>query len=619
MTQTPSPLCDAVRDFRLSWKTLAITDVVYKIIAFAILSTVVGIAFRMMLAFSGRTVLADEDIVYFLFEPAGWVSVIVVGALWLGVFALEQAALLWVLWRIHHGRQSGFVNALQFTLINARSILYLSARMMAIVLLAAVLLIAAVGMIYFTLLTRYDINYYLTEYPPEFLYALGFGSVVMITGTVALLRFVTDWFFALPLVLFEGVNPSLALSTSRERARGRRFLLLRWILGWALINLLLSIVITALVIWTGQLIVPGATGSLPLLAFMIGATLILWAGSNLVVNLLGSMTFSVMLFNLYRHYGSLQNLSRMEPELVPASGDKPGYQLTRTKVIIAALTGIILSIAVGAGTLYEVQLEDRTEIIAHRGASAAAPENSMAAVRQAIADKADWVEIDVQETAEGEVVVFHDSDFMKTANVDLKIWDATMADLEKIDIGGRFGSYFQDERVPTLRQVLAESKGKIQVLIELKYYGHDRQLEQRVADIVESEGMQGHVAVMSLSYDKVRKMKALRPAWKVGLLTSAALGSLTEVKADFLAVNARLANRDFVRSLHQTGKKVFVWTVNDAPTMSVMISQGVDGLITDDPALVGTVLNHRVNMNPAARLLLELAELLGVKPEIGLQ
>lgn len=182
-----------------------------------------------------------------------------------------------------------------------------------------------------------------------------------------------------------------------------------------------------------------------------------------------------------------------------------------------------------------------------------------------------------------------------------------------------FSLHWQVKRVPTLLQVLVESKGVIQVLIELIYYGHDRQLEQRVAEIVEAEGIQGHIAVISLNHDKVRKMKALRPEWKVGLLTSAALGDLTEVRADFLAVNARLANRDFVRSLHDIGKEVFVWTVNDAPTMSTMISQGVDGLITDKPALVGKVLNHRVSMSPVGRMLLELAGMLGVTPEIGIQ
>ncbi len=82
----------------------------------------------------------------------------------------------------------------------------------------------------------------------------------------------------------------------------------------------------------------------------------------------------------------------------------------------------------------------------------------MAAVQKAIEEDADWVEIDVQETADGEVVVVHDSDFMKLAGNPLKIWDATMADLKDIDIGSRFASEFADQRVPTLSQVLETAR-----------------------------------------------------------------------------------------------------------------------------------------------------------------
>ena len=171
------------------------------------------------------------------------------------------------------------------------------------------------------------------------------------------------------------------------------------------------------------------------------------------------------------------------------------------------------------------------------GSSAAAPENTMAAVRQALVDRADWVEIDVQETADGHVVLFHDSDFMKLAGVDLKIWDATLADLKDIDVGSWFGPDFKDERVPTLDEVLKECKGKAGVNIELKYYGHDEQLEQRVAEIVEANGMQDHVVFMSLKQDAVKKMKSLRPQWKVGLLMSVSAGDLKNIHADFLAVN----------------------------------------------------------------------------------
>jgi glycerophosphoryl diester phosphodiesterase len=157
------------------------------------------------------------------------------------------------------------------------------------------------------------------------------------------------------------------------------------------------------------------------------------------------------------------------------------------------------------------------------------------------------------------------------------------------------------------------------VNIELKYYGHDKQLEQRVADIVEAHDMASQIVAMSLSADGVRKMKALRPGWKVGLLMSVYAGDLKKVEADFLAVNAAFVSRRFVREAHRNGKQVYVWTVNDAPTMSTLIGRGVDGLITDKPALARSVLEQRAKMSAPERLLLELAGIFGVTPEFAEQ
>jgi glycerophosphoryl diester phosphodiesterase len=206
---------------------------------------------------------------------------------------------------------------------------------------------------------------------------------------------------------------------------------------------------------------------------------------------------------------------------------------------------------------------------------------------------------------------------MKLAGRDLKIWDATMEDLKEIDIGSWFDPRFQDQRVPTLAEVLDECKGKIRVNIELKYYGHDVQLEQRVADIVQSRGMASQVMAMSLKRDGVKKMKSIEPDWKVGLLMSVSAGDLNKIEADFLAVNVGFTSRRLVRRAHEQGREVFVWTVNDAPTMSTMIGRGVDGLLTDKPALARTVLEQRAQMSAPERLLLQLAGILGATPELG--
>ena len=100
---------------------------------------------------------------------------------------------------------------------------------------------------------------------------------------------------------------------------------------------------------------------------------------------------------------------------------------------------------------------------------------------------------------------------------------------------------------------------------------------------------------------------------------SVAAGNLKSIEADFLAVNASFANRSFIRAAHGNGKEVYVWTVNDAVTMSNLIGRGVDGIITDKPALAKIVLQQRAQMSSPERLLVELAGIFGIAPEISEQ
>ncbi|MEA1951986.1 MAG: glycerophosphodiester phosphodiesterase, partial [Planctomycetota bacterium] len=591
-----SLLSTAAADFRRSWKDLALTDIAYKIIAFVTLTPLVGILFRVLVSISGKSVLADQDILYFFLGPVGWICFVVVGGIWLGIVALEQAALLGILSAAAAGKRLGVLGALHFALAAARPVILVTARLLACTLLTILPFLAIIALIYFALLGSHDINFYLKEKPPVFWVALALAGITVTTLLAVMLRLATGWFFALPLVLFEQVAASDALRASRHRATGHRLSLLLWIVAWGLTTLVLSTLASSLVVLVGRLLVPNAIGSLWLLMIAIGVSLIFWSIANLAVNLLATTAFSTMLLNLYRELGSQGNFDPSQLNFAEANAGGVGLRLTPPRLITAGIAATAVAITAGAVAIDTVQLEDHTQVTAHRGASAAAPENTMAAVKRAIEEGTDWVEIDVQETADDEVVVFHDSDFMKLAGVDLKIWDATMADLEKIDIGSRFAPQFKDQRVPTLAQVLDQCKGRVGVNIELKYYGHDKQLEQRVVDIVEAHGMANDVVIMSLKVDAVKKVKSIRPDWKVGLLMSVSAGGLDKLDADFLAVNAGFANRSFIRSAHDLHKEVYVWTVNDATTMSMMISRGVDSLITDKPGLAKSVLEQRAKL-----------------------
>ena len=608
-------MIDALRDFRRSWKKLALTSLVFKIIAVVLLTPLAGLLFRFLIMMSGTPVLTDVDLVYLFIRPLGLGCVIVAGALWLGIIALEQTALLGILWTKPLEQRLGVVGALRFTAANAWAVIQVTARIIALTLLTVAPFAAVAAVVYLLLLTRYDINYYLSARPPAFVAALGIGAVLLVSLAAILLRLFTGWMLAIPLVLFEGVRPSESLRHSRQRTHGHRKTILLWILVWLLATTLLTSVVTSVVAVLGHLLVPDVTRSLRLLAVTIGITLMLWAVANLAVNLLSTTTFAAVLFRLYQRH-RVSGLAETRVGAAIDSANRLGVRITLARSMVAGIAGIGIASSVGVIALRSVRLEDEVAIMAHRGASAAAPENTMAAFRQAIADGADWIELDVQETADGEVVVLHDSDFMKLAGSKLKIWDATRDDLQHIDIGSRFAPEFKDERVPTLGEVLDECKGKIGINIELKYYGHEKQLEQRVVDVVESRDMASEVIAMSLKRDGVKKLKTLRPDWKVGLLMSVSVGDVRKIEADFLAINAGYAGSGLVRAAHASGKDVYVWTVNDATTMSTMIGRGVDGLLTDRPALARAVLDQRAEMSGPERLLIELAGILGTSPEI---
>ncbi|MGB0597964.1 MAG: glycerophosphodiester phosphodiesterase family protein [Rubripirellula sp.] len=614
-----SSLRATIVEFRSCWKQLLLTDVIYKLIAFTLLTPLLGTLFRVLVSLSGDDVLSDTDIAYFFLQPVGWICLILAGAVWLGVVALEQASLLGILCARDDEKRLSILGALSFAAKKSVPVLLMGIRLVTYTLVVVVPFLAVAGLVYWFLLTEFDINYYLNEKPPEFLTAVAIGVLLAVILIAILLRLFSGWFFALPILLFEGVPPRKAIELSIESAVGCRCKLIAWIVGWICFSSFLAALASSLITGFARLVVPDLSRSLYLIVLAIGATLVVLLIVNLSVSLFNAASFAAIHFYQYRSVRRERTGRSPRMEANDYVVNQLLSRLTKNRLIAVFVIAPLTAMAVGLYALNSIRIDDDVLVMAHRGASSVAPENTMAAIRQAIADDADFVEIDVQETVDGEVVVLHDSDFMKLAGNKIKIWDATSADLAEIDIGSWFAPEFADQRVPSLAEVLDECKGKIKVNIELKYYGHDQQLEERVVRLVEERQMKDEVMAMSLKREAVKKMRKLRPDWKVGLLMSVAAGDLGKLDADFLAVNASFVDRGLVKHAHAVGKQVFVWTVNDAATMSIMISRGVDGLLTDEPGLARTVLRQRAELSGPARLMLELAGVLGIDPELGEQ
>lgn len=233
-------------------------------------------------------------------------------------------------------------------------------------------------------------------------------------------------------------------------------------------------------------------------------------------------------------------------------------------------------------------------IVAHRGASRIAPENTLSAMRKAIEFGADFAECDVFQTKDGELVLFHDEEMDRTTGKGGMIWDYTLAELKTMEVGSWFHEEFRGEPIPTLREVIRLVKGKIKLNIEVKVSGKDPDIAQKVVEIIQSEGIEQDCMVTSFEKPVILKVKEIAPQVITGFIFDEEHPpDIFEGNWEYVCSKRNVVDEDFVRVAKRKGKKIFVWTVNYPAEMKELIALGVDGIITDVPDLLKEVLDQR--------------------------
>lgn len=249
--------------------------------------------------------------------------------------------------------------------------------------------------------------------------------------------------------------------------------------------------------------------------------------------------------------------------------------------------------------LLSIQVAAQTKIIAHRGFSSIAPENTLVAFQKAIECNADYFELDVHKTKNDSIVVIHNSSVDKTSSNNKKgeIANLNYSELSSVKVGysEKFGNKYENEKIPTLREALQLAKGKIKVCIEIKVYG----VEKKILEIVNDMGMQEDVIIFSFYYPILAKIRQLNNSIPTLLLVNKA-DKLTIDYAKVIKLNAigvgyeTTITKDYLNFAHKNGIEVWKWTVNEEDEMQQLINLGLNGLITDfpDKALNKTKHNH---------------------------
>ncbi|BFT73407.1 glycerophosphodiester phosphodiesterase [Paenibacillus sp. P36] len=257
--------------------------------------------------------------------------------------------------------------------------------------------------------------------------------------------------------------------------------------------------------------------------------------------------------------------------------------MVRTFLIFLIIVGLELTAPFASATLLA---DNYSQVTAHRGSSKKAPENTLSAFRQAIADKAGFAELDVQETSDGVVMLMHDDSAQRTTGINKNMWEVTSSELKSASAGNWFSPKFKSDRVPTLDEVIELAKDRIKLNIELKNNGHGVQLAQKTVQIIGAHEFEKQCTVTSFDTGLLHTVKKMNPRIKTGLIISqkSETSSLWESQ-DYDVVSAAypLVNDEFMREAASHNKEVYAWTVNDKPVMKRMLALGVTSIITDAP------------------------------------
>lgn len=361
--------------------------------------------------------------------------------------------------------------------------------------------------------------------------------------------------------------------------------------------ILLNVAITLLLFAIEWLVVSGAAGILKNIVSYRRLEFVLHTVIQISFTIL-YIIFSIISTPIICAYicGSFYVLGGEDEEveggLIDDSKEKNLLKKRRNKVItvFVIITGVVLN-----GLYLYLDMNKRYKltwlynsppaVTAHRGDSAHAPENTMAAIKLAVENQADIIEIDVRQTKDGHFVLMHDENLKRTTGRNIKIGEVDYAFIKELDPGALFSEKYRGERIPTLEEVLSyASEEGLFLNIELKTAPTDTNYIEGVLKLISKYEMEDNCVVASKKYSLLQQIKSINPDIKTVLLISMIIGKLTDLEdVDIYSIRHNFITSDIVREAHRAGKKIYAWTVNREDLIKKMMQLDVDSIITDKP------------------------------------
>lgn len=576
---------------KLNIGTLLVFELLYKFASMAVFKPLLTGVMKLALKAQGLSYLSDETIGTFIRSPLTWFFLLLI-VLGMAFFTLFDICCIITCIHASFRKQAMPLLALMRKGLKT-SLRVIYQRNIVMILYLLIIIPMTHALVISGYITKFTVPQFIVDYimSHTWLAILYIGFWIYI----GLRSF--HWIYSLHYFCLENCNFKQARKRSWKLQKNHYWTDLIIVLGWsaACIGIYYGVILS------GSWLVSRVNQALPTQDLFSSLTL---SGISLLMDVCGALFFCfdlplfficISLLFYYRKAAAGERIPRVFRDLDNA------YRITNTrwvkKIYMYRKRIIALSIVVVIGVNFAYNFADRrgvlhmgldnpVEVTAHRGYSAVYPENTIPAFKGAIQVGADWAELDVQQTADGEVIVMHDSNLKRTTGLDKEVWQVTWDEIKDLDNGSWFDKKYQTVRIPTLEEVLKVCRGKIHLNIEIKPSGHDKDLEEQVAKLLKKYHMRDTCVVSSLKYDSLRKIKQADDSIETAYITSVSYGNFTDLEyADGYSVESTLLSKGFVNKAQKAGKQIYVWTVNSEERLEKVVGMGIDNVITDDPVM----------------------------------
>ena len=410
----------------------------------------------------------------------------------------------------------------------------------------------------------------------------------VITVFILLSALLSDRIYCLHFFTLTDLRYSESVKKSRKITEGKRFRTALSVIIWSIAITAFFLIIFFLICFIISFAMKGF--SEPDTAFFISLKLIKKIVS--IFKALSSVFFTPMLF-AYITSIFMTEIDKDTEIILP----EPAERTSPVKIRIIAFTVFAVSVALNYSFMKDISAENimlnvsflnKTKITAHRGFSSKAPENTEPAFQEALEIGADFIELDVQLSHDGEIVVFHDKSLSRITGIKEQVRNMTYSQLLELDYGKWFGDEFKGTAIMTLDEVLEKFGNKINLNIEIKKTDDELDTARITAELIKKYNCEDSCYVTSFSYNALRAVKKINPDIKTGLISNFMTygGYSTLHDIDALSLNKKFVSQNLINNIHLNGKRVFIWTVNDRSEADKFIRMGADNIITDKPDMV---------------------------------